>query len=559
MLYGRLRQTAPERIRPLQIKASEWYEAQGLLDEAVSYALAAEDFDRVASIIAQNALAIAYHGDLKTLLNWLKALPYGMAQQRPWLHIAHAWALAFSGQLDATEAQLQIAEKILAETNASNQPKLLGTMTLIRAYCAGMRVEPMQTAKLAGTALHHLPPDDWLARGMATLLSAIGLRMEGDLTTAATLFAEAVAISQVANDHHFQIDVLWERAVLEFRQGQLHQVMISCQMALDLAHEYGVQSGRRLPVQAYIYERMSAVFREWNELTTALHYAQEGADLSRQWGQADAIINNSLRLASVLLALGNDTQAMLLAERAHEIALELSEWYVSTAVALKIQIWLAGGQVETAKQWLAASGLSHDDQPDISYHSLYFSVARILKAQGKLAEAISLLHHLLSAAEMTGAIHSIIRILILQALTLQAQRQSELAVTTLARALALAEPQGYVRTFIDEGEGIGELLRQTAAAGHSITYVSRLLTELEQDIAQKAKLTTMPHAATEPFSQRELQVLRLLATPLSSVEIAEELVIASSTVRSHIKNIYRKLDVHKRVMAVQRAQDLKLL
>lgn len=557
LLLNRLRQTEPKAIRPLQIKASQWYEAQGLVDEAVSYALAAADLERVANIIAQNALALAYHGDLKTLLHWLTLLPKEMMRKRPFLQIAQAWALAFSGQIEAAEAQLQQVEPLLANNNPVNQAHLTGTMALIRAYCVAIKVEPTETIRLADIALQQLPPDDWLARGMATLLSAIGLRTLGDLHASATLFAKVVTISQVANDPHFMIDVLWERAVLEFQQGQLQQVMHSCQTALQLAHEYNQQSGRQLPVQGYIFERMSAVLLEWNDKTAALHYAQEGYELSQQWGQADAIITNSLRLAITLLTLGDLKQALALVEQAHELATGLSAWYLFMTGSLRAEIKLAQGEVETAVAWLTKTKLHQDGIPDRASIHVYLRIIHILLAKNRLDEANELLQKLLIKAEGSDATHTIIQLLAVQALLLQKQRQSEQAVATLARALTLAEPQGYMRTFINGGDEMGQLLRQTATVGHSITYINKLLQALAKE---NSTMRSASHETiTISFSEREMEVLRLLATPLSSVEIAHELVIAPSTVRSHIKNIYRKLDVHKRITAVQRAQALHLI
>ncbi|MCP5094498.1 MAG: AAA family ATPase, partial [Chloroflexi bacterium] len=397
LLYGRLQQTQPSTIRPLHHRASEWAAANNLIDEAVRYALAAKDVERVAQLIGENALAMAYHGELKTLLRWLRTLPDGMAKKRPWLNVAYAWALAFSGQLEAAELQLETAVHLVAKMPEPQQ--LTGYIPLIHAYCAGMRNNSIRTSEMANNALTHLPQDDAIARGMATLLLAIGQRMDGNLATSAALFAQVVTISETAKDHHLMVDVLWERAVLEFQQGQLHQVMASCKTALQLAHEYSVNSGRRLPVQGSIYERMSAVFTEWNELSTALHYAQEGVELSQLWGQADAIVSNNLRLTAVLLANGAIDQAQTFFRETRLLTTHLGKWYTLSVDALQAQLDLVQGKRETAVCWLRTCGLHHDDKINASYTYIYLRFASILMALDQTADALTLLSRLITIAE----------------------------------------------------------------------------------------------------------------------------------------------------------------
>jgi LuxR family maltose regulon positive regulatory protein len=234
----------------------------------------------------------------------------------------------------------------------------------------------------------------------------------------------------------------------------------------------------------------------------------------------------------------------------------------------RLQLWLSEGNLAAAVRWAQTSGLRVDSE--LSYHHdlHHINLARVLVAQGVqqpsgtyLDEALGLLARLLAAAEKAGWIHEEIKILTLQAIALTAGGDSEEALTALARALTLAEPGGYVRTFIDEGESMGRMLRQAVARGIAVSYAGKLLAALEEETDDRPrgiKPTSSP-ALVEPLSKRELEVLRLLTTHLPSTEIAKELVISTNTVRSHIKRVYSKLNVHNRRDAIRRAEELELL
>jgi LuxR family maltose regulon positive regulatory protein len=199
-------------------------------------------------------------------------------------------------------------------------------------------------------------------------------------------------------------------------------------------------------------------------------------------------------------------------------------------------------------------GLGVDDELKLETCIGHLALAKILLVQGRLDEASGLLERLLTMVEAAGAMTPAISILVLQALVLQAQGEGEQALAALERALTLAEPEGYVRVFVSEGASMGELLRQAAAHGIRLDYVSKLLAALEEETDKRAT-----NELIEPLSEREIEVLRLLATPLSTPDIAQELYVSVHTARSHIKSIYRKLDVHKRLEAIQRAKELELL
>jgi LuxR family maltose regulon positive regulatory protein len=414
-----------------------------------------------------------------------------------------------------------------------------------------------------------LPEEDLKARGFAASLLSYALYWSGDLGAATQASAEAIALSRAAGDSHVAVNTLCELTRLQILQGQLHKAVNTCREALQLAEEYADRGRHRLPITGHIYAHLSHVLYEWNELEAALHHAREGLELCRQWGQAKALIFGYASLARALQASGDADGALDAIREARQFMHKVSPWYEAAVKAQQAHLWLAQGDVAAASRWVQESRLDIDKGLSFPRDHEYLTLARVLIAQGRrrpervgdpvgsLNEALGLLVRLLRLEEAAGAMGRIIEILVLQAMALQAQSEGDQALAALERALTLAEPEGYVRIFIDEGAPMAALLRTAASRGIAVDYVGKLLAAFGE--AAPPSLPLPSPSLIEPLSERELEVLRLLAAGLSNREIAAELFLAVGTVKKHTSNIYGKLNVSKRTQAVVRARELSLL
>jgi LuxR family maltose regulon positive regulatory protein len=565
LLQNHLQQGQPNLSQSLHRRASQWYSQNGLTAEAVSHAFAAGDMEEVARLVEQDALQMIYHGQLATLIGWLDRLPPEVVRTMPWLSVAKAWALAYSGELHAAAPLLHDAEEALAnlpaETPGSEsveRDRIAGHIATIRSYVALFEGGAAPAAELARQALDYLPEHDMTTRGFAALILGVGQGLSGDYVKGVETLKEAAKISQAADDTVLTIMVLCDLAAYQTARGQLGESAATSRNALQLADEYARQSGQRPPAVGFAHSRLSRVLAEWNDLEEAQRHAREAIRLSELWGQKDSLFIGYACLAYILEEIGDLDGA----QEAIQETIRLSQSYPSTQAdpkAWEARLRLKRGEVKAASRWVEDSGLSVHDEVTLENRLVYATFAQVLIAEERLNEALTLLARMLQVFETGGALLQAIDTLTLMALVLQSQGNDEQALETLEHALSLAEPEGFVRTFIGKGNAMERLLQQAAAQGVYPSYVNSLLQAFAVDAGDQPFAESPPHDLIDPLSDRELQVLRLLNTSLTSTEIAQELFISPNTVRSHIKNIYGKLDVHRRSEAVKRAKDLDLL
>jgi LuxR family maltose regulon positive regulatory protein len=592
VLHARLQVEQPDQITTLHRRASIWFEQHGWTADAIRHALAAGNLERAADLIELAVPEMHRSKQEAALLDWLKTLPDELVRRRPVLSVAYALALLSAGELEAVDVRLRHAERWLdapAETadtsHRASDPsaemvvvdeaefrRLPASIAVYRAALAQAVGDGAATVRYAQQALDLFPENDHLGRGAAMALLGLASWTSGDLETAYQTFADGIASVQRAGNLADAISGAIALAEIRIAQGRLHEAMRIYERALHLATEPGVQQGRpALRGTADLYVGMSVLYREHNDLDTAAQHLLR----SRELGEHNGVPQNRYRwyvaMARIRQTQGDLPGALDLLVEAERLYLGDFFPTVRPVAALKAQVWVAQGRVDEALGWARAQGLSVADDLSYLHEFEHITLSRALLAQYEMNhtipsgyEAMELLERLLQAAEAGGRAGSVIEILALQALAHQAQGNTSAALMQLERALTLAEPEGYVRIFVDEGTAMANLLRKAALRGNMSDFARKLLAALDAE-SRKTGDKTLPPAFTaaqaliEPLTQRELDVLRLFKTELSGPEIAVELVVALSTVRTHTKSIYSKLHVTSRRAAVKRATDLNLL
>ena len=590
LLRLRLRQILPEQAPTLHHRASEWYEQNGFIDEAIEHALGAEDFERAAHLIEEQADVIWQRGEHTKLRRWLAGLPVELVFSKPHLCILHAWDLFTSGQQDAAERSLQAAEQALdpslvlspvegsdraTETSplergqppGSDSMKLRGRAAAIRAFMDSYRGDVSGIIQHARQALEYLPEQDLTWRCTVAIALGDAHGFKGDM--AAAYQAQLVASEACRGpDHIYCFMVANLKLAITLRaQGRLEQVIEICQQQIQLADESGLSQAR---VVGCLLAVWGEVLAELNDLNGAVHLAKKGFKLTEHSGDLQMLGWCYICLVRILFSRGDLTGAEELTQKMENIAREsnLSFWITDQMAAWQARLWLVQDKLDAASQWMEERGLDIGGElkplQEIGFFLLfdYLVLTRILIAQGRLDETARLLEQLLKAAEAGGHIPKVIEILILQALSLQAQGDTDQAITTLEKALTLAEPEGFIRVFVDEGPPMAQLLYEAAARGIAPDYARRLLAAFpvaEPEQTDLSKTQAPKSELVEPLSERELEVLQLIAEGLTNREIASRLFLSLNTVKAHTRNIYGKLGVNSRTQAVARVRALGVL
>jgi LuxR family maltose regulon positive regulatory protein len=565
LLRARLEETQPGQVPELHRRAATWYEENGLAPEAVHHALATGDFGWAAGVIQRVIQQVATwtRVDLAMLRAWLDALPDDVVRARPWLQLFASRALYLAGQRETAVGMLQMLEDTLqADPAAPDADKVLGLVAADRASYAAMRGEVRRAVEFARRALAHAPDNDPIAGMRAASILGLASFRAGDVAEASRAFSQAIAAAQAAGIPFTAVPLACNLAEVQMVQGQLRQARETCEQA----GQWGRVDGAPTPAAGFVGLMLARILYEWNDLQAAERHVSEGLELLSREGMTGGFGIGHAVLARVRQAQGDGEGARAAVRRAIQIAQGHDiPRLVHLMFAYQARIWLAQGELDHAARWARDYRQVGETEYLREFEDL--TLARALLAGDQADEALALLDALLAPAEDAGRMGRVVEVLALRALALQALGDGEKALDALVRALELAEPEGYVRTFVDEGGPMGALLGDVAARGIAPGYVRELLAAIGAG-AQRGRIVegSPPVPAgvpasplIEPLTHRELEVLGLVAEGLTNPEIAQRLFISLPTVKSHTRNIYGKLGVHRRREAVAKARALGIL
>jgi LuxR family maltose regulon positive regulatory protein len=552
LLRQRLRQSAASsggdaqsHVNELHIRASRWYEEHGQELEAFHHAAAANDVARAERLIEGKGMPLHFRGAVAPVLNWLASLPSTVLEAWPSLLTAYASVLLVTGQASGAEQKLQAAEKALQGAEPDDKTRdLIGRIAAIRATVAASQYEAETIIAQSRRALEYLHPNNLAFRTSTTWKLGWAYQLQGDRAAASRAYTEVISIGQASGNTIFTLMAILAVGSLQEAENQLHLAAATCRRVLQLLGK------QQLPFAGEAHLGLARICYEWNDLDAAEQHRRKSVQLARQGENADRLVACEVLLARLKLAQGDASgAAAILAEAGQSARQENFEYRMPEIAATHVLTLLRQGHLAAA---------AHLAQT----HDLPLSQARVHLAQGDPSAALAALEPWRRQVEAKGWEDERLKVMTLQAVALHAHGEKDKAAQLLFDTLALAEPGGFIRLFVDEGLPMARLLTEVVVHGKMPDYIGKLLAVFDAE-TQKREDRSHPLPPTqpliEPLSQREIEVLRLIAQGCSNHEISERLFLALDTVKGHNRKIFGKLQVQRRTEAVARAGELGLL
>jgi len=551
LLLQRLRQSLASSaggegrgVAELHKRASAWYEDHGLEIEAFQHAAAANDVEHAERLIDGKGLSLNSRG-LAAILDWLASLPKTVLDVRPSLWVKYCSALMVGGQTTGVEEKLQAAEAALQGAGLDDKTRdLIGQIAANRATLALSQYQIETIFAQSRRALEYLHPDSLSSRFRANWTVAFAYHFKGERAAAGRAYSEALSIAQAAGN-------IPSIALATECLGQIQELDNQLYTAAETyRHSLQLFGDQPPPSANEAHLGLAHIFYEWNDLDAAEQRGQQSLQLARQYDKRiDRFIIGEVFLGRLKLARGDAAGAASMLSQTEQTArqnhftLRLPE-----IAAARVQVLLKQTNLPAAAE-LARR------------FELPLSQARVLLAQGDSSATLAVLEPLRKQMEAKGWADEQLKAMILQAVALRAHDEKDKAVQLLAEALALAEPGGFIRLFVDEGAPMVQLLSEAAAHGIIPDYTGKLLAAFKAEEQKSEDKSSLPTAIplSEPLSQRELEVLHLIAQGLTNREISERLFLALDTVKGHNRSLFGKLQVQRRTEAVARARELGLL
>lgn len=563
VLRDRLGDTHPDRVRELHQSAAEWYASNGYPEQALNQWLVAGDAASAARLVERRAGELLAQGEVPVLLNWLSKLPEAEIHANPWLCVDYAMALSLAGQPQRGEPFLASAERCVRAEDTPRARAIHGYIASLRAEIAAQALRIPEALEQVRRALEGVPEENLSVRSLITNTLGNARFLDADAGGADEAFARAVEFSQAGGNFCITVGAVCARARVRVLQGRLHEAGRFFQDARQLARKTG---GNERCILDYGTAWMADLMRERGELDAARQTVSEALDYFRKARSMEPMVLGYVVLARIEQSAGDPEAAREALHKAQELALKYGpDWVTRQQLeACRVRVLIQTGHLRQATQSAETGQPDASGRARLLRHLRAITLARLALACGRLPEALERLACEQTEAEARGLRGSQIEILVLKSLALGGQGDYRSATQALEHALRLGAPEGYRRMFLDEGAPLTALLARL----HDVRdpqvreYAGRLLAAFEA-AAQGTPRRETPQApssvAVEGLTDRERDILLLIAEGDSYQDIAQRLVIAVSTVQHHIKSLYAKLDVHSGLEAVARARRSGLL
>lgn len=558
-LRGELSRRHPDAVADLHRRAAGWYLAHDLPDQFLRHAIAGEDAELVIGMFERYVVARLMGGEITMIHRWLEALPEAWYTSHPELGFFQAAFLYFAGQFDACSRRVDEVERLVPE-ESEDRPGHLARVAAMRCFIACYQNDMARAELFAEQALQDLPKEALSFR--TSIYQALGdtYRRNGHWEEAQACYLQALDFPPVPAVRIQSVHVFGALADLELQQGRLHAAAAYWSKALAGIQNRATWGEFPLPLIGWVYIRMGEILYEWNDLAAAGHHLSRGLERAELGGDVRALIAGYLLASRLKLTAGDLEAAAEELERARPLVEQapFPDW-VGRFGRLQLECWLAQDRLRAAVTWADEMRRGDARKGPLESEEAQLVLARVLIVKGdapSLEQALALLKRLMAAAEAEGRAGIQIEALALQALAHWRRGIRADALTSLERALRLAEGEGYVRLFADLGVPMARLLQEARSRALLPDYVATLLGAFR---GVPTSPDPMEGALPEPLSDREQEVLQLMAAGLTNREIAVRLVITAETVKKHVANVCAKLGVRNRTEAAARARELDLL
>lgn len=559
-LRGELVRRNPDAIPELHRQAGQWYLDQGLPEEAFPHAVASDNPELAVQIFVKYLGAKLTGGEIKVVTGWVDSLPQRWFSAHPELDLARVALMMTTGAFENAISSINQIEQRLSFVEIRDREVHLARARAIRCYMACFQNDLDEAESYAEQALTDLPEEDISFR--FGIFGALGdtYRRQGLWKKAKESYLKGLEFAHMPEVGAQSAHLFGALADLELWQGRLQSAAGYWKKALTAIRAQEHWGRIPLPVIGWVYIRMGEILYEWNQLAEAWDHVSRGLKRAELGGDVRSLIAGYVIAARLKLTEGNIESAEEYLERARPLGEQASfpDW-ISQFERTQLEFWLAQDRLRAAVHW--SDEISHtaafEDRPERVVTQL--AMARVLIVKGddqSVNRALALLQSLVEMAGGHGQNGVLIEALSLQAVADWRRGKRADALIPLEHALRLAEPEGYVRLFMDLGMPMVQLLQEARSRAVMPDYVKSLLVAFGTD---QSYLTSSKAALPESLTDREQEVLELLAAGLTNREVAEKLIISPETVKKHTGNIYRKLSVSNRTQAVIKARKLNLL